>query len=206
MDKLAQNSFSNGLALDNSPFVQVNSTLKNCLNGTILTFKGNEYVLQNDLGNGKVGLKDKEGNIEYVIVSKNPKTGQEEIGSFPSPEYDTPLNTITLTDSNTINYNSDYTEKIFKTTAINVGDVINFSYQSNSSSSPTINIWDLNNVKEKNEPNRMVNFQIIFNSKESDNVDKTEELFNCNVKKTDRYDVFNENGYNTTLEDYIITE
>lgn len=229
MDKLAQNSFSNGLALDNSPFVQVNSTLKNCLNGTILTFKGNEYVLQNDLGNGKVGLKDKEGNIEYVklskgfvplgvkehggiiyIVSKNPKTNQEEIGSFPSPEYDTPLNTITLTDSKTINYKSDYTEKIFKTTAINVGDVINFSYQSDSSSSPTINIWDLNNVKEKNEPNRMANFQIIFNSKESDNVDRTEELFNSKVKKTDdnvfNENVFNENGYNTTLEDYIIKE
>lgn len=229
MDKLAQNSFSNGLALDNSPFVQVNSTLKNCLNGTILTFKGNEYVLQNDLGNGKVGLKDKEGNIEYVklsegfvplgvkehggiiyIVSKNPKTGQEEIGSFPSPEYDTPLNTITLTDSKTIDYKSDYTEKIFKTKAINVGDVINFSYQSNSSSSPTINIWDLNNVKDENEPNRMANFQIIFNSKESNNVDKTEELFNRNVKKTDdnvfNENKFNENGYNTTLEDYIIKE
>lgn len=224
MDKLAQNSFSNGLALDNSPFVQVNSTLKNCLNGTILTFKGNEYVLQNDLGNGKVGLKDKEGNIEYVklsegfvplgvkehggiiyIVSKNPKTGQEEIGSFPSPEYDTPLNTITLTDSNTIDYNSDYTEKIFKTTAINVGDVINFSYESNSSSSPTINIWDLNNVKDEDEPNRMANFQIIFDSKESNNVDRTEELFNRNVIKTDG-NVFNEDGYNTTLEDYIIKE
>ena len=226
MDKLAQNSFSNGLALDNSPFVQVNSTLKNCLNGTILTFKGNEYVLQNDLGNGKVGLKDKEGNIEYVklskgfvplgvkehggiiyIVSKNPKTNQEEIGSFPSPEYDTPLNTITLTDSNTIDYNSDYTEKIFKTTAINVGDVINFSYESDSSSSPTINIWDLSNVKDKdkNEPNRMVNFQIIFNSKESNNVDRTEELFNRNVIKTDG-NVFNEDGYNTTLEDHIIKE
>ena len=227
MDKLAQNSFSNGLALDNSPFVQVNSTLKNCLNGTILTFKGNEYVLQNDLGNGKVGLKDKEGNIEYVklskgfvplgvkehggiiyIVSKNPKTNQEEIGSFPSPEYDTLLNTITLTDSNTIDYNSDYTKKIFKTTAINVGDVINFSYQSDSSSSPTINIWDLSNVKDKdkNEPNRMANFQIIFNSKESNNVDRTEELFNSKVKKPNNGNVFNEDGYNTTLEDYIITE
>lgn len=230
MDKLAQNSFSNGLALDNSPFVQVNSTLKNCLNGTILTFKGNEYVLQNDLGNGKVGLKDKEGNIEYVklsegfvplgvkehggiiyIVSKNPKTEQEEIGSFPSPEYDTPLNTITLKDSKTIDYDKGYTEKIFKTTAINVGDVINFSYESNSpSSGPTINIWDLNNVKDENEPNRMANFQIIFNSKESDNVDRTEELFNSKVKKQDdnvfNENKFNKNGYNTTLEDYIIRE
>lgn len=227
MDKLAQNSFSNGLALDNSPFVQVNSTLKNCLNGTILTFKGNEYVLQNDLGNGKVGLKDKEGNIEYVklsegfvplgvkehggiiyIVSKNPKTGQEEIGSFPSPEYDTPLNTITLIDSKTIDYNSNYTEKIFKTTAINVGDVINFSYESDSSSkSPTINIWDLNNVKDKNEPNRMANFQIIFNSKESNDLDRTEELFNSKVIKTNSNgNVFNKDGYNTTLEDYIIKE
>lgn len=227
MDKLAQNSFSNGLALDNSPFVQVNSTLKNCLNGTILTFKGNEYVLQNDLGNGKVGLKDKEGNIEYVklskgfvplgvkehggiiyIVSKNPKTNQEEIGSFPSPEYDTPLNTITLTDSKTINYNSNYTEKIFKTTAINIGDVINFSYQSDSSSSPIINIWDLNNVKDKNEPNRMANFQIIFNSKESNDLDRTEELFNSKIKTNGNEDgnVFNKDGYNTTLEDYIIKE
>jgi hypothetical protein len=42
MDKAAQNTFANGLSLDASPFISVDSTLSNCLNGTILTYEGND--------------------------------------------------------------------------------------------------------------------------------------------------------------------
>ena len=105
----AQNSFTDGMAIDNSPLVQPNTTLSNCLNGTILTFNGNEYVLQNEIGNGKIGqnaqnvvrLKDgfipigmKEHNgVLYIVSIKDTGTldasgnpiYQEEIGSFPAP-------------------------------------------------------------------------------------------------------------------------
>ena len=105
----AQNLFTDGLAIDNSPLVQPNTTLSSCLNGTILTFNGNEYVLQNEIGNGKIGqnaqnvvkLKDgfipigmKEHNgILYIVSIKDTGTldsngnpiYQEEIGSFPAP-------------------------------------------------------------------------------------------------------------------------
>ena len=68
----------------------------NCLNGTFLTFNGNEFVLQNDMGNGRVetaylpsgyvpvGIKE-HGGIIYV-ASYNPLTNRSQIGSFPSPE------------------------------------------------------------------------------------------------------------------------
>lgn len=92
----AQNSFENGLMMDMNPINTPASVLTNCLNGTFLTFNGNEYILQNDMGNGKVEtarLPDGYvpvgctafGGIIY-IVSQNPKTNQCQIGCFPSPE------------------------------------------------------------------------------------------------------------------------
>ncbi len=92
----AQNSFENGLMMDMNPINTPASVLTNCLNGTFLTFNGNEYILQNDMGNGKVEtarLPDGYvpvgctafGGILY-IVSQNPKTNQCQIGCFPSPE------------------------------------------------------------------------------------------------------------------------
>ena len=62
----------------------------------MITMNGNELVLQNDMGNGKVesahlpagyvpvGMTEF-GGIIYV-ASHNPLTGQSQIGSFPSPE------------------------------------------------------------------------------------------------------------------------
>jgi hypothetical protein len=63
-----------------------NDSLTNCLNGTLITHNGNEFILQNDMGNGRVesaglpagyvpvGMKEF-GGIVYV-ASKNVITGE----------------------------------------------------------------------------------------------------------------------------------
>ena len=92
----AVNTFQEGMIMDLNPLVTPNSALTNCLNGTITTFNGNENVLQNDMGNGRVetaylpegyvplGTAEL-GGIIYV-VSYNPLNNKCQIGSFPSPE------------------------------------------------------------------------------------------------------------------------
>jgi hypothetical protein len=50
----AVNSFNNGLVMDFNPITTPNTVLTNCLNGTLITYNGNEYILQNDMGNGRV--------------------------------------------------------------------------------------------------------------------------------------------------------
>jgi hypothetical protein len=79
------NTFTKGMNLDLHPSTIPNDTLITCLNGTIKTNNGNEGILQNDLGNGKVdaaflpagyiplGMKEY-GGIVYV-VSKNVEDG-----------------------------------------------------------------------------------------------------------------------------------
>ena len=90
------NSFQDGLIMDLNPLVTPNNVLTNCLNGTIVTYNGNENVLQNDMGNGRVETAflpegyvplgtTELGGIIY-IVSYNPFTKKCQIGSFPSPE------------------------------------------------------------------------------------------------------------------------
>lgn len=96
MKKEAINTFGEGLIMDLNPLTTPNNVLTNCLNGTIITYNGNEFVLQNDMGNGEVhtayldkgyvpvGMKE-HGGIIYV-ASHNPITGKSQIGSFPSPQ------------------------------------------------------------------------------------------------------------------------
>ena len=90
------NQFSDGLVMDMNPLVTPNTVLTNALNATLITMNGNELVLQNDMGNGKVetaylpegyvplGTAEL-GGIIY-IVSYNPFRKTCQIGSFPSPE------------------------------------------------------------------------------------------------------------------------
>lgn len=94
--KQSDNAFGKGLIMDSHPINADNNTLTNCLNGTMITYNGNEMMLQNDMGNGKVetaylpagyvpvGIKE-HGGIVYV-ASYNPLTGKGQLGSFPSPE------------------------------------------------------------------------------------------------------------------------
>ena len=92
----AQSSFIGGMKKDFSPLISSNDTLTDALNATIITFNGNEYMLQQDMGNGRietaylpkgyvpVGIAE-HGGIIYV-ASYNPLTQRSQIGSFPSPE------------------------------------------------------------------------------------------------------------------------
>ena len=60
-NKKQQNTFISGMMLDSHPSTASETMLTNCLNGTLITYGDNQYVLQNDLGNGKIySDKDKQ--------------------------------------------------------------------------------------------------------------------------------------------------
>ena len=92
----AQNTFNEGMVLDNHPLITPNTVLTDALNATLVTMNGNEMVLQNDMGNAKVenaklppgyipiGMKEY-GGIIY-IACYNPLTNKGQIGCFPSPQ------------------------------------------------------------------------------------------------------------------------
>lgn len=92
----ATNIFSDGLMSDLHPINTPKSVLTDCLNGTYVTYNGNEFILQNDMGNYKlencklptnfipVGIKGY-ADILY-IVSYNPISKEVEIGSYPAPQ------------------------------------------------------------------------------------------------------------------------
>lgn len=96
----AVNTFKDGLLMDTNPLSNDGTSLTNALNATLTTNNGNELMLQNDMGNGRinkvrldegyipVGIKE-HGGIIY-IASYNPETRNGQIGSFPYPkvEYD----------------------------------------------------------------------------------------------------------------------
>jgi len=50
----ARNTFESGLVMDFAPDNPQNTSLTNALNATLLTNNGNEMLLQNDMGNGRV--------------------------------------------------------------------------------------------------------------------------------------------------------
>lgn len=92
----ATSIFSDGLMSDLHPINTPKSVLTDCLNGTYVTYNGNEFILQNDMGNYElkncklstnfipVGVKGY-ADILY-IVSYNPLTKEVEVGSYPSPQ------------------------------------------------------------------------------------------------------------------------
>ena len=163
MDKIAQNSFNDGISLDNNPLVSPTTTMTNCLNGTYITSSGNEYVLQNDQGNGKVGIKKSNGEVEYAklspgfipvgakefngviyIASRNPETQEDEIGSFPSPVYDGTGVSVSYNDSTTITNNWSSTV-IFSNVGIAKDDTVTFRWENDPND--FIGIEDLNNTR-----------------------------------------------------------
>lgn len=119
MRKSTTNTFKDGLVMDLNPINTPNTVLTDCVNGTIITYNGNEYSLQNDMGNFPLvgcnlnnnfiplGLKEY-GGILY-IVSYNPITKQTQIGSYPSikeavntaaPPTDSSISFDIISDSN----------------------------------------------------------------------------------------------------------
>ena len=110
------NQFDKGLNLDTNPIAMDNHQLTGALNATMITMNGNELVLQNDMGNGRVdqaqlpegyvpvGMKEY-GGIVYV-ASYNPIKGESQIGCFPSPQRNIPS---TENNSNTqLQFISDF--------------------------------------------------------------------------------------------------
>lgn len=92
--KEAINTWSDGLIMDLNPINTPNTALTDCLNGTIITYNGNEHSLQNDMGNyalencalskGYIPIGMKEyGGILYIVSCD--EKGNTEIGSYPSP-------------------------------------------------------------------------------------------------------------------------
>ena len=60
------NTFSEGLIKDLNPINTPSTALTDCVNGTIITYDGNEYSLQNDKGN--YGLKNCKLSPNYIPV------------------------------------------------------------------------------------------------------------------------------------------
>lgn len=92
----ATNQFSQGLVMDLNPLLTPNTVLTDALNATIYTNNGNEGVLQNDMGNGRVETaylpegyipvgSCEFGDIIY-IASYNPLINKCQLGCFPSPQ------------------------------------------------------------------------------------------------------------------------
>ena len=52
----ATNTFNDGMIKDMNPLTTPNTVLTDCINGTLITYNGNEFVLQNDMGNYKLPL------------------------------------------------------------------------------------------------------------------------------------------------------
>lgn len=113
MTQITSNTFTDGLMTDLNPLNTPKTVLTDCLNGTIITYNGNEFTLQNDLGNVKmnniyfpsgyvpVGMKEY-GGIVYVALY-SPSTEECQIGSFPSPqtiEYGTDQNSSIIASFN----------------------------------------------------------------------------------------------------------
>ena len=111
-----QNTFQNGIIQDIDPSQLPNNCLYSCLNGTYVTKDGNQYALQNDMGNIKVeqiklpsgyvpvGLCN-HGGITY-IASYNPIENKGQIGSFPAPQEN-----IFLSNENNIEDNITFNDK-----------------------------------------------------------------------------------------------
>lgn len=106
---IAQNTFNGGLVTDFNIGNTPNKNYTSALNATLVTYNGNEQILQNDMGNVQISYTNEEGEKQYAhlpegyiplgvktfgrimyiasvkIDQYGISTGQ--IGSFPSPDY-----------------------------------------------------------------------------------------------------------------------
>ena len=97
MKQQTVNEFKDGLNLDLHPLVTPKTVLTDNLNGTFITYNGNEFCLQNDRGNKwvanltegytPIGIKEHNG-ILYIVSVKNFGTEENpnwytEIGNYP---------------------------------------------------------------------------------------------------------------------------
>lgn len=68
MKQESVNTFNEGLVYDLNPITTPNNVLIDCINGTFLTFNGDELSLQNDAGNTKIVIPNLDGSL-YTFSS-----------------------------------------------------------------------------------------------------------------------------------------
>ena len=124
------NVFLKGMTTDMHPLTQDQQSLSHAMNATLITFNGNEQMLQNDMGNARiqdkktgnimglregfipVGIKEHGGIIYIASVNKD---GVGEIGTIPSPVI-TFSNPKSISEDLTIDLNQIITDlKVSKT-------------------------------------------------------------------------------------------
>lgn len=103
------NTFQDGIMTDMHPLSANNTTMTDALNATIVTYNGNEMILQNDMGN--TTLVDKNGQTVKLTEGFKPIGVVEhggilyiastngvnfELGSFPGPSYNTDDTSINI--------------------------------------------------------------------------------------------------------------
>ncbi len=161
----AVNTFEGGIVSDLNPVTTPNNTLINCLNGTLVTYNGNEGVLQNDMGNGRVhtaylpegyiplGTAEL-GGIIY-IVSYNPLIKKCQIGSFPSPQRNIAVNNLINDNKKVLNckefYRKDANDIPTPYVITNNIKVILTNDNLNPGDKFCINCEDINNILDENE-------------------------------------------------------
>lgn len=135
------NSFTGGINTDLHPMLQPNDTLTDCLNGTLITYNGNENMLQNDMGNYELknaklpagyipmGMKEHQG-ILYMILM-NPVTKRVEIGTYPSPK----------TDFGTLSNKEEYVLKPVEIGTLD--EVISALYEGSSDSTSNVDLSEI---------------------------------------------------------------
>ena len=180
---------------DLNPIVTPNNVLTDCLNGTFLTFNGDELVLQNDSGNttitgpkdiGNVSLSEgfeplgvKEyGGILYVVSVRKaydslgrrvPSEDEVEFGSYPSPES---ASYRILPSAGTLNLNNNK-NSLYKTFVINKED-----FKAGRDVSFTENVGSpniMNNVWRPSNPNALYNVKLLL-SLNSGTIDLTDDI------------------------------
>lgn len=93
MRKETNNTFTEGMNLDLNPLSTPNNLLTDCINGTFLTYNGDEFILQNDAGNNTITIQYPQatefidtyaynnGDIVYTVI-ENVKTYYKNISGI----------------------------------------------------------------------------------------------------------------------------
>ena len=71
MKKEAVNTFNEGLNFDLNPLTTPNNVLTDCVNGTFITFNGDELALQNDAGNIRINIPDNNATEHSLLETYN---------------------------------------------------------------------------------------------------------------------------------------
>lgn len=137
MRQESNNTFNGGLISDLNVLTTPNNVLTDCINGTFVTFNGEELTLQNDMGNTKIMINDTDyvklstgfkpigikehGGILYIVSTDEQNV---EIGSYPSPKK------INSTLNKTVTLSNSDNQKTFPGLVIKPGDNMVFKLAS----------------------------------------------------------------------------